>query len=1090
MGSHHPLSLDPSPTLGGGRLGSSILKAKSSYLKAHTMRPYAHPNIERKWSRRWRAAVASRRRAVRDGGTRPKFYCLVEFPYPSGDGLHVGHLRPYTALDILARKRRMQGQNVLFPFGFDAFGLPAENYAIKTGTSPAVVTKRNIANFTRQLKRVGFSFDWDRAVTTTDPKYYRWTQWIFLKLYEHGLAYRAEIPINWCPKDKIGLANEEVVNGACERCGTPVEQRTKAQWLLRITKYADRLIDDLKSVDYIERVKTQQINWIGRSRGAKITFEVVIASPPLSLRGAPATKQSPLQEHRARGLLREPLAMTGQEGIAASRDGTPRSDTVIEVFTTRPDTIFGATFLVVAPEHPVVAKLEARITNHASVRAYVEAAKHKTEVQRAAADREKTGVPLEGVAAVNPATGKEIPIWVADYVMLGYGTGAIMAVPAHDSRDFEFAKKYGMPIKTVIEPVTGEKRENEEFRKSIVAIVRNPKDDTFLSINWGEKFGGNLFVGGGREGEEDPVACATREIAEETGYKNIKLIATSETMHHHYVAISKGVHREIEALGLYFELAGDARVEVQQEADEQGKFFVEWISRNDAENKVKDPLHALVYERLVKENIYSGAGVLKDSGEFSGQSSEEAKKVITEFVDGKMKTTYKLRDWVFSRQRYWGEPIPLVYCRNCVDSAPPPHEGEDGRGSAAVGLPASADLPPPPPHEEGRSGRIEGVDFVVIDGVEHAVVPVPEDQLPVKLPKVVKYQPTDTGESPLASVSRWVNTKCPRCGGKARRETDVMPNWAGSNWYFLRYCDPHNDRALADPKKLEYWMPVDWYNGGMEHTTLHLLYSRFIYKFLFDIGAVPAACGSEPYRKRTSHGLILGEGGEKMSKSRGNVVNPDTVVEQYGADVLRLYEMFIGPFEQPAAWDTKGIVGVRRFLERVWTMGEAVGSAAVAPSSAALQQQLHVAIGKVSSDIESLRFNTAISTLMVLANALADAREPDREVYATFLVLLSPFAPHLAEERWSRLGNRRSVFDQPWPVADPAKAKASQVTVVVQVDGRVRASLRLPAGSAQEAAVAAARQDPNVARYLEGRTVARTVYVADRLLNFVLKLET
>lgn len=831
------------------------------------MRLYKHQNIERKWFRRWQATAKAASGRGRDFDSRPKFYCLVEFPYPSGDGLHVGHLRPYTALDIVARKRRLEGQNVLYPFGFDAFGLPAENYAIKTGTNPAVITKRNIANFTRQLNRVGFSFDWDRAVTTTDPKYYRWTQWIFLKLYEHGLAYRAEIPINWCPKDKIGLANEEVVNGACERCGTAVEQRTKAQWLLRITKYADRLIDDLTQVNYPQRVKAQQVNWIGRSQGAKIQFQIQQATQ------------------------------------------------TIEVFTTRPDTIFGATFLVVAPEHPVVTQLEGNITNLEAVRAYVEAAKQKTDVQRSAADREKTGVPLEGVMATNPATGKAIAVWVADYVMLSYGTGAIMAVPAHDERDFAFAQKHHLPI---------------------IQVVSSTGQPTALDAAY----------------------------------------------------------------------------------------------------------------------VDTHSGQLLNSGTFSGQSVSAAIPAITQWLasrgQGQAAVSYKLRDWVFSRQRYWGEPIPLVYCTNCIP-----------RGDRA------------------------GVDYVEIDGVKHTVVAIPDDQLPVKLPKVTKYQPTDTGESPLSSVARWVNTKCPRCKGKARRETDVMPNWAGSNWYFLRYCDPHNDRALADPKKLSYWMPVDWYNGGMEHTTLHLLYSRFIYKFLWDIGAVPKSCGSEPYRKRTSHGLILAEGGEKMSKSRGNVVNPDTVVEQYGADVLRVYEMFIGPFEQHAAWDTKGIIGIRRFLERVWALGKTVGPGAKAMDPA-LEQQLHASIGKISADIESLRFNTAVSALMVLANTLADQPVVDRAAYSTFLILLAPFAPHLAEECWARIGNKNSVFSATWPKADSTKAKASEVTVVVQVNGRVRASLRLPAGANEETAVAAARQEANVLRHLEGQTVARVVYISDRLLNFVL----
>ena len=854
------------------------------------MRRVNPQKTERKWQKRWAAGKLDQ---AADFDPRPKFYALVEFPYPSGEGLHVGHPRSYTAMDIICRKRRMEGVNVLFPIGFDSFGLPAENYAIKTKTHPAVTTAANIKNFMRQLKALGLSFDWTRAFATTEPEYYRWTQWIFLQLYRRGLAYRAEIPINWCENCTIGLANEEVVDGRCERCGGPVSKRTKAQWLLRITAYAQRLIDDLQLVDYPERVRQSQLNWIGRSEGAEITF-------PMRVNGA-----------------------------------TPSG--ALTVFTTRPDTIFGATFMVVAPEHGLISQHAALLKNLDEVQRYVQAARSKSDLERTDLAKSKTGVCLDGLSAVNPATGKEIPIYVADYVLFSYGTGAIMAVPAHDQRDFEFARAYRLPI---------------------VPVVADPA------------------------GNGAPLTAA-------------------------YVAT-------------------------------QG-------------------------------------GTIINSSQFNGLSVTEAVPKITAWLEyrgvGKRAITYKLRDWVFSRQRYWGEPIPLVYC----------HSDECRNRRLASGE------------------NTPGVHMVVLDGREHTVVPIPEDQLPLELPKVKRYEPTANGESPLAAVGKWVAATCPQCGGPARRETDVMPNWAGSNWYFLRYTDPENGELLADPAKLRYWLPVDWYNGGMEHTTLHLLYSRFIYKFLWDIGAVPPECGPEPYKKRTSHGLILGEGGEKMSKSRGNVVNPDAVIAEYGADVLRVYEMFIGPFDQPSPWDTKGIIGVKRFLDGVaeyvawWIL------AAKLPEAPDLDQALQTAVRKISEDIEAMRFNTAVAALMIARNALSAARQQARGAQRAslpqleaYLLLLSPFAPHLAEELWETLGHKGcdrahcgSIFAQSWPRYEAAKAQAAAVTVVVQVNGRVRGRFVLPAGTGETEAVVQARQLPNIQRHLAPAAAVRVVFVPDRLINFV-----
>ena len=799
---------------------------------------YEFNRIERKWQDRWAKENCYH---AETGGDKPKFYALVEFPYPSGQGLHVGHARPYTAMDVVARKRRMDGYNVLFPMGYDAFGLPTENYAIKNHIHPAKVTHDNIANFTKQLKMLGYSFDWDRVVDTTDPKDYKWTQWIFLQLFKKGLAYKTSMPVNWCTSCKCVLANEEVVNGVCERCGSEVIRKEKSQWMLKITEYAQRLIDDLDQVDFIERVKIQQKNWIGRSTGAEVTFP------------------------------------------------TTQGDDLV-IYTTRPDTLFGATYMVLSPEHPYIARWKNAIGNWDQVTAYVEAAARKSDFERTELAKEKTGVKLEGVAGINPVNGKKIPIFISDYVLVSYGTGAIMAVPAHDDRDWEFAKKFGCEI---IEVVQGGDIEKAAFTL---------KDDTGIMVN-------------------------------------------------------------------------------------------------------SDFLNGLT----VKEAI------------------PVMKKWLEEKGIGHEKVNYKLRDWVFSRQRYWGEPIPLVHCDKC------------------------------------------------------GWVPLPEEQLPLLLPEVSSYEPTDNGESPLATMTDWVNTTCPCCGGPAQRETDTMPQWAGSSWYFLRYMDPHNDKALASQEALRYWGQVDWYNGGMEHTTLHLLYSRFWHKFLYDLGVVPYA---EPYHKRTSHGMILGEGGEKMSKSRGNVVNPNDVVAQYGADTMRMYIMFIGDFEKAAAWSDNAVKGCTRFLDRIWNLAEQVTPAeAYGKENEAL---LHKTIKKVSDDIENMKFNTAIAALMTLTNQFYDKGVNQAE-FRTMLQLLSPFAPHMADELWERFGWEGMASTSAWPAYDESKTVASEVTIAVQVGGKLKTTVTVATDSDQDAVLAAVTAEAKIAKLMEGKELVKVIHVPNKLVNLILK---
>ena len=798
---------------------------------------YDHDQVELKWQKIWEDAHCFE---AKDDYSMPKFYPLIEFPYPSGHGLHVGHPRSNTALDIIARKRRMEGYNVLYPIGWDAFGLPTENYAIKTGIHPAKVTHDNIEHFRAQLKRLGFSFDWSREINTTDPDYYKWTQWIFLKFFEKGLAYKAEIPINFCTSCKVGLANEEVVDGVCERCGGVVVQKVRSQWMLKITEYAQRLIDDLDDLDYIERVKIQQKNWIGRSEGAEVIFPI---------------------------------------------EGYPEG---LKVYTTRCDTLFGATYMVVSPEHPIIDAMKDTIENMDEVREYQKAAARKSDLERAELNKEKTGVMLKGLKATNPVTGKLIPVWISDYVLMGYGTGAIMAVPAHDERDWEFAKKFNMPIIEV--------------------------------------------VAGGRNVQEE---C----------YSDVE------------------------------------------------------------------------------------SGIMVNSGFLNGLTVKEAIPTMIKWLEekgiGEKKVNYKLRDWVFTRQRYWGEPIPLVHCDKC------------------------------------------------------GWVPLPYSELPLKLPEIEDFEPTDDGSSALARATDWIKTTCPRCGGPANRETDTMPNWAGSSWYFIRYCDPHNDKELASREALEYWMPVDWYNGGMEHTTLHLLYSRFWYKFLYDIGVVPT---KEPYKKRTSHGMILGENGEKMSKSRGNVVNPDDIVEEMGADAFRLYEMFMGAFDQPIPWSTQGARGCRRFLDRIWRMQDMVnGFDGIRPEMKAL---VHGTIKKVSEDYEAMKYNTAIAAMMTMVNELYNSGSVSKEEFHILLTLLNPVAPHMTEELNQRLGYEQPLYCTPWPKWDESALVKNTIEYGVQVNGKIRARIELPIDMPKEEVEAAAKAHKDVVPFLEGKTV-RKVIVVKNIVNIV-----
>ncbi|MBI5369626.1 leucine--tRNA ligase [Candidatus Uhrbacteria bacterium] len=916
--------------------------------------PYNHQDVEKKWQERWQQAGVFH---AKDNSIKPKFYCLIEFPYPSGAGLHIGHPRSYTALDVVARKRRMEGYNVLYPIGWDAFGLPTENYAIKTGRPPQEVTNENVATFKRQLQSLGFSFDWSREVNTTDPSYYKWTQWMFLEFFKAGLAYKARMPINWCLSCKIGLANEEVVDGKCERCGGPTEKRHKEQWMIAITKYADRLLEDLESVNYLEKIKTQQRNWIGRSEGVQINFSLMVPGQP---------------------------------------DGKHH----VTVFTTRPDTLFGATFLVVSPEK---AQEWIQVGWKASdeVQVYVSAALKRSEIDRGAEDREKTGVDT-GVRAINPANQEEIPVWVADYVLGGYGTGAIMAVPAHDERDFAFATAFHLPVRQVI------RLANAPVRSYVMgADGISPADFENIGVTIARKTAdGDYEVEIPRGREKEFERLMSEKMA--PGFWNEYVGDETVFLFKHTDGHIERLVMNAQTMARIDELACEFN-HLPYDPKDPGNYINGALARNTW------------YQPLI---VHTQPGVLMNSGEFDGMENEQAKSAIPKKVGGEKKVQYKLRDWVFSRQRYWGEPIPLVFCQTC------------------------------------------------------GWVAVPVEHLPVVLPIVEKYEPTDTGESPLAAMADWVNTSCPTCGSPAKRETDTMPNWAGSSWYFLRYIDPHNDTAFAAPEKLKYWMPVDWYNGGMEHTTLHLLYSRFWNKFLFDRGHVPV---SEPYAKRTSHGLILAEDGTKMSKSKGNVVNPDEMVEQYGADAVRLYELFMGPFAEPVPWSLNGLVGMRRFLEKVIDAGQKIVDA----EDAEVTRLLHQTIKKVSEDVEAMRFNTAVSQMMIFINGVKQMGGIRSTSFFLFLRVLCPFAPHLSNELHESFGGKELLETLPWPMFDPKIAQAEVVSIGVQINGKMRATIDVAPDAPQEQVQARALREPNVQKHLEGQTIRKTVYVAGRIINLI-----
>ncbi|MDD5731872.1 MAG: class I tRNA ligase family protein [Patescibacteria group bacterium] len=979
------------------------------------MNKYNPQEIEPKWQGVWEK-TPDLYKAV-DFDKKPKHYVMFEFNYPSGVGLHVGHLRGQTICDIIARQKRMAGYNVLFPIGWDAFGLPVENFAIKNKMHPAIASAQNITNFVKQEKSLGYSVDWSREIDTTDPKYYKWTQWLFLRFFEHGLAYKKKMPINWCPSCKIGLANEEVIDGKCERCGTESSKKGMEQWMLKITAYADKLLEGLKHVDYPERVKLAQENWIGRSEGTSIKFQI-----------------------------------TNNKLQTNSKSQNSNDKKYVEVFTTRVDTLYGCTYIVLAPESQYTEELKNHISNTEKVEKYINETKKKSNIERMVEEKEKTGVKLEGIIAVNPINGREIEIWVADYVIADYGTGAVMAVPAHDDRDFAFAKKYGIEIIQSIAPIVTYQKTppveglKYEERNMVEVIVYDPKKDKYLCLKW-KKQPWTTFITGGIEEGEDPIQSAEREITEETGYKNFKLKKVLGKTRAIFHAAHKNVNRIANANGLFFELLNDERETV---ADEENAIHeVVWVDRDEltTDNIVCASLDYWLREIDDKGIAFTDYGILVNSGEFNGLTSEEGKKKITEKLKseglGDFVVNYKMRDWIFSRQHYWGEPIPIVNCE------------KDG------------------------------------------LVPVPEDQLPVLLPDVENYEPTDTGESPLAAITDWVNTTCPKCGGPAKRETDTMPNWAGSSWYFLRYIDPKNDKVFADFEKLKYWMPVDIYEGGMEHTTLHLLYSRFWNEFFYDIGLVPT---KEPYAKRIAHGIILAEDGKKMSKSLGNVINPTDLIEKYGADATRAYEMFIGPFDQQVAWDSKGIEGVSRFLNKVWNLGMEIAERTENADSQKLLTQsfeigetelevaTHKTIKKFNEALEGFRYNTLISTLMEFTNYLQTKKDllyTYPQPYLILILLLSPICPHIAEEIWQSFGNEESIFSgkYSWPRHDPEKIKEDFVSIIIQENGKLRGNIDVPADSDESAVLEICKNSPKFTSLPDG--AKKVVYVKNRLINFV-----
>ncbi len=931
-------------------------------------------NIEQKWQTYWKEHKTFE---TKNEGKNP-YYILVEFPYPSGAGLHVGHVRSYTANDAMARMMRMQGYNVLFPMGWDAFGAPAEQYAIKNHIHPKDAVKENIKTFKGQMESLGFSFDWSREFSTTDPEYYKWTQWQFLQFYKHGMAYKEKIPVNWCSLCKSVLSNEDAAGGVCERCGTKVVQKEKSQWMLRMSQYSEELLKGLENTNFASKVKLGQINWIGKSTGAEVRFKV---------------------------------------------EGTDKEFTV---YTTRPDTLFGVTYCVLAPEHTLVAEITTD-EKREEVKSYIDACSLKNDLERTELNKEKTGVFI-GSYAINPVNEERIPIYISDYVLSSYGTGAIMAVPAHDERDYEFAKKFGITIKQVLEEVTGTPHENETKKDSIVAIVYDEENDKYLTINW-HGLGGRLFIGGTRKENEDALTCATREIAEETGYKNVEFICELPKINHHYYAHNKDKYFTIECTGLFFKLKNHDK-DVQH-LDQDEVFDVEWVEEKVVLNEIKDELHLKTFEYAKKEGAMVGDGIHIHSDFLDGLNKDEAIDKMISWLEetgcGKKQVNYKMRDWIFSRQRFWGEPIPMVDCPKC------------------------------------------------------GWVPMNENDLPLLLPDVAEYEPTDNGESPLAKISDWVNTTCPHCGTPAKRETDTMPNWAGSSWYFLRFMDPKNTQEFAGVEAMNYWGRVDWYNGGMEHTARHLLYARFWVQFLHNIGLVPK---SEMIWTRVSHGMVLGSNNEKMSKSRGNVINPDDIVREYGADTLRIYEMFMGDYEMDAPWSTDSLRGCKRFIDKVIRLKEKVREEIGYQKD--LESLIHKSIKKVTNDLKTMAYNTAVSTLMILANAYEDKESITKDEYRVLLSLLNPIAPHTTEELNESLGFA-PICESSWPQYDEEKTIDSEKTIAVQVNGKVRATITISIEDQEEAIKEKALSEENVKKYLEGKEIIKTIVIPNKIVNIVVK---
>ena len=1075
---------------------------------------YNPQKIERKWQKKW---LEEKVFAAHDASKKEKFYQLETFPYPSAAGLHVGHPKGYIAEDIHARFMRMQGKEVLYTMGWDAFGLPTENYAIKVGKAPKEVAEENIKNFKRQVQMFGLSYDWDREINTSDPSSYKWTQWLFIQLFKKGLAYRKKANVNWCPKDQTVLANEQVVQGLCERCGSEVEQREMEQWFLKITDYAEQLLDDLKGLDWPEETLKRQADWIGRSEGAEIEFIVPTkkenefpTSDTLKIHpdtfhlitaGEKTITLRPVGELKARegdfvkavtktgkalGVFQIvkiekkifseiPLDMPGHEIYTSAKERMTMFETfykreidqneifeiihfsfsasIIPVFTTRPDTLFGATYLVLAPEHEIISNLKSQISNLEEIETYIASARKKTELMRKEEAGEKTGVELKGVKAINPATKEEIPIWVADYVLMGYGTGAIMAVPAHDERDSEFAKKYRLPVREVVEPMVTKANGDDAFKESgaisertaVVAIIKHWSEDKYLGAEW-LKTGWRGFVIGGIEKGEDAIAAGLREIVEETGYENPEFVQElGGTIHARFFQMVKNENRLAHFTPLLFRLKDGSQREISDEDKKLHK--MKWLSPHEFDSFITNPDMRVVWNRVMGNYIYSGdgltdggkfdhSGILINSGEFNGLDSQKAKWEITKFVGGEKKVQYRIRDWSVSRQRYWGVPIPMVHCEKCALRDP------SGQG----------------------------------------IVPVPEKDLPVVLPDLENYRPQ--GMPPLASSEEFINTKCPQCKGAAKRDAETLDTFVDSSWYYLRYTDPHNEKAFAEKKKVNHWMPTDLYVIGAEHTVLHLLYSRFITKFLHDEGYLKF---TEPFKKIRHVGLILGADGQKMSKSKGNVVNPDELVDEFGADTVRLYEMFMGPFHDGQPWDPKGIIGAERFLKRVWKLQDKISnlkSQISTTNDKELTRLLHKTIKKVGEDIRAFQFNTAISAMMILLNEIEKSSDLEIGNWKLVIKLLHPFAPHITQELWSELGHDTYLDFEGWPTYDSNLVEDEMIELLIQVNGKLRGKILVPKDITQIDAEAAAKGDTDVAPYLTNG-FKKVVFVPGRLINFV-----